>query len=61
MALMVPAMGELTTVSIFMAERTHRGWPFSTWREQRRASQMGVGQVMMKTDAQRSPNPFDAY
>lgn len=30
-AFTVPLSGELTTVSIFMAERTHSGWPFSTW------------------------------
>lgn len=34
-ALTVPAMGELTTVSIFMADRTHSGWPFSTWGQRR--------------------------
>lgn len=38
-ALMVPASGELTTVSIFMAERTHSGWPFSTFEDNRGGSQ----------------------
>lgn len=37
-ALMVPAIGELTTVSIFMAERTHSGWPFSTCKKCKHSS-----------------------
>lgn len=37
-ALMVPAIGELTTVSIFMAERTHSGWPFSTCKNCKHSS-----------------------
>lgn len=28
--LITPARGDWTTISIFMAERTMRGWPFST-------------------------------
>lgn len=35
---MVPAIGELTTVSIFMAERTHSGWPFSTCKNCKHSS-----------------------
>lgn len=38
-ALTVPAIGELTTVSIFMAERTHSGWPFSTFHDYKDSSQ----------------------
>ena len=38
-ALTVPAIGELTTVSIFMAERTHSGWPFSTFHDHKDSSQ----------------------
>lgn len=38
-ALTVPANGELTTVSIFMAERTHSGWPFSTFHDYKDSSQ----------------------
>lgn len=38
-ALTIPAIGELTTVSIFMAERTHSGWPFSTFRDYTDSSQ----------------------
>lgn len=34
-ALTVPDNGELTTVSIFMAERTHSGCPFSTFHHRR--------------------------
>lgn len=37
-ALMVPAIGELTTVSIFIAERTHSGWPFSTCKNCKHSS-----------------------
>lgn len=39
-AFTVPATGEFTTVSIFMADRTHSGWPFSTfWSRRKEASQ----------------------
>lgn len=37
-ALTVPATGELTTVSIFIAERTHSGWPFSTFYDDKDSS-----------------------